>query len=122
MTHKDLLSGINPPPMMLKVPRAARVVAQALWNIGRAATEPEIIRECRRLRDAGLHDFDEGSRTNLRNRIQRNCSFYKIYRETWGPDGYANIFIRVPGKPARFKLVPGFKPNLFPTMDDENPI
>jgi hypothetical protein len=109
----DLFSHPNPPPLMLKVPRAGRVVAQAIENIieriGRPATEEQIILECRRMRDAGLHDYDLGSNTNLRNRIRRNWSGSKIYQTTWGPKGYAAIFVQVP---VRWRLVPGFKANL----------
>jgi hypothetical protein len=110
----------NPHPMMLKVPRAARVVAQAIENIGHAATEAEMVRECQRMRDAGIHDYDLGSTSNLRNRIQRNWAGSKIYQETWGPKGYAAIFIRVPGSPVRWCLVPGFKANLQVTDGGED--
>ena len=105
-----------------KVPKGARIIALVILDAGRPLTEQEIVRACRRMKDAGLHDFDLGTSTNLRNRIQRSCSDYKIHREKWGPvDGYADIFRRVPGEPARFKLVLGYKPNPFPTMDDEAP-
>jgi hypothetical protein len=120
-TLRDLFdeAEVTPRPLMLKVTPAARVTAQAIENIGRrtkgifgGATEQEIVRECRRMKEAGEHSFDAGFRTNPRNRLQRACAGSKIYRETWGPKGYAAIFIRVPGSPARWKLVPGFKPNL----------
>jgi len=107
MTHQSDFFGGD--PVQAKVPAAARVVAQAIENIGYPATEDEIVRECQRLKNAGVHDFDLGARSNLRNRIQRNWPESKIYQETWGPKGYAAIFVRVPGYPARWRLAPGFK-------------
>jgi hypothetical protein len=111
-----MLPFANPGPVLLKVPPAARVLAQAIIRIERwlghprGATEVEIVEECARMRAAGIHTYDLGSSTNLRNRIQRNWAGGKIYREKWGRT-YAPVFERIEGShPTRWTLVKGFVP------------
>jgi hypothetical protein len=94
------------------VPPAARHKVYALRTIGHAATEQELEQQCARMRVDYMTEFLHGANSNLRNCMQRNCSYYKIYRDVWGPKGYADIFIRIkkPGEPVRWWVVDWYKP------------
>lgn len=93
-----------------KVPPAEHVIAWAIhYRIGHAASEDEIITACATMREEGLHNFDLGSETNLRNRIQRQCVGYGI-QPGFERKNYAPIFEKVDRHPVRWQLVKGFTP------------
>jgi hypothetical protein len=80
------------------VPEAARFVALAFLHEGnpkRGLTEQQLIKACARQRAAGLHEFNLGTNSNLRNRLQRNCAQAKIWKEEWRHKGYRPIFERI---------------------------
>jgi len=106
------------------VPLAACIIAHALYLIKRPAHEDEIIAMCSRMRELGYHDFKLGVPNNLRNRIQRNWGESKIYKDTWGPKGYAAIFVASGTDNHRlWSLVKGYKPpriqDIIPDDDPE---
>jgi hypothetical protein len=94
------------------VPPAARHKVYALRTIGHPATEQELEQQCARMRVDYMTEFLHGANSNLRNCMQRNCSAYKIYRDVWGPKGYADIFIRIKksGEPVRWWVADWYKP------------
>jgi len=94
------------------VPPAARVIAYAIKMIGRPATENEIIEQCASMRHDGMTDYDLGTSSNLRNRIQRNWGEASIYKNKWAHKGYAAIFIRIKklGEPVCWWVQEWYKP------------
>jgi hypothetical protein len=102
--------------LWLKVPPAERIVALAIIRLNdpSGSTEQEIIAECARMKEEGLHSFSLGSSgkpgDNIRNRFQRNWSKSKIYQDEWG-ERYASVFEQVAGtKPKRWRVIKGFAP------------
>lgn len=101
-----------------KIPDAALTIAKAIERLGRSPsgyTEDQLIAECTKMREEGLHTFLLGFTTNgepgnIRNRLQRNWGGSRIYKETWGPkNGYAAIFVQAEAKPPHWTLVKGFE-------------
>jgi hypothetical protein len=79
-----------------KVPPAAHVIAHAVQKkLKHAATEREMVDICNRMKWDGEHDFDLGTKTNLRNRIQRSCYYFKSKSMEKWHRRYASIFIRI---------------------------
>jgi hypothetical protein len=94
--------------LSLNISPATRMIALAIRLIGHPASEQEIRKRCRYMRDMGLHNFDL-SGPNIRNKIQRHWAGSTIFKTTHGSKNAA-IFVRVPGKPVRWKLIEGFEP------------
>jgi hypothetical protein len=112
---KDLFDGLTVSRNRRRrtyVPPAAKAIVYALRAIGYPSTENEIIEQCARMRVDRMTDFDLGTNSNIRNRIQRNWSDSSIYRSTWAAKGYADIFIRIkkPGEPVRWWVQDWYKP------------
>jgi hypothetical protein len=101
---------LTAPPIPLDlpigVPQAAGWAGYAIIWLERINDEPptekEIIREC------------AGTKSNLRNRLQRNSAGAKIHRTTWKAKGYAPIFIRLAGRPARWTVTQSFRDISYP--------
>jgi len=90
------------------VPPAARFLALAIVHDGnpkRGLTEAQMVERCGLMRAAGVHDYDLGANSNLRNRIQRNWAGSSIWKKTWREAGYRPVFERVEGsRPTRWRV------------------
>ena len=95
-----------------RVPAGAHIPAYAIQKIlKRPAMEEEIINVCNQMKWDGLHDFDLGTRSNCRNRIQRNWKDSAEYKKFGRPPhNYAAIFIHIkkPGQRVHWWVVEDF--------------